>query len=121
MGEQLVGHERSHGGAPLGIAHGGHVAGGLVQQERGVLLGQRDGRAIHGHHVRSRINLHAHLGHPRAVHGHATSRDQFLGMAPRGHPGPGQKLLQPHFGHGGDLLVVGLEDEGVEVDLVDDA
>lgn len=121
MGEQLVGHERSHGGAPLGIAHGGHVAGGLVQQERGVLLGQRDGRAVHGHHVRSRINLHAHLGHPRAVHGHAASRDQFLGMAPRGHPGPARNFCNLISAMAGDLLVVGLEDEGVEVDLVDDA
>ena len=96
---QRVGHECGHRGPTLGIAHSGHVAGGLVQHEGGTLLGKRHRHTIHGHRIGGGIHRGAHLGYHRTVDRHMPRGDQSLGMTARGHPGPCQKLLQAHLSH----------------------
>src|SRR5206468_4161912 len=78
----------------LRIAHGGHVALGLVQHEIAQPLGAVQQLSIHADVVASGIGLAAQFGDSLAVHLHAAFGDQFLGMAAAGHARLGKNLLQ---------------------------
>ena len=85
---------------PLGIAQGGDHPGRLVEQVVHLVLRLADGAAIHRDHVLVQIRLAPQLADDLAVDGDLALLDQLLALAPRGHAGVGEDLLQPLHAHG---------------------
>ena len=60
----------------------GHEAARLVEHEVALLFGRRDGTAVDGDEVRTRIRERAWLPRHDAVHGDVTLDDQAVTAAP---------------------------------------
>ena len=87
-----IGHARAF----LWIAHGGEVAGRLVEHQVYGALVELDGHAVDLDVIAVDIDLGAQLGRDLAVDGHATGGHQVLRAAAARHARARQKALQAH-------------------------
>ena len=85
-----------HAGALLRIAHGGEVAGRLIEHQVHGALVELDGHAIDLDMVAVDIDLGAQLGRDLAVDGHASGSHQVLRAAAARHTRARQTALQTH-------------------------
>ena len=95
-----------HTGALLRVAHGGKVAGRLVEHQVHGALVELDRHAVDLDTVAVDIDLGAQLGRDLAVYRHTTSGHQVLRTAAARHTRARQKALQAH-GVRVDVLGVG--------------
>ena len=92
----VAGDQVGHAGALLRVAHGGEVAGRLVEHQVHGALVELDGHAVDLDVVAVDINFGAQLGRDLAVDGHAAGGHQVLRAATARHAGARQKTLQAH-------------------------
>ena len=92
----VQGDELGHGPSRVRVAHGGDVAGGLVEHQREGRLGKRADDPVNSHDVMLRVNLAPELAHHNAVHPHASRAHEALGAAPARHAGTGKEALEAH-------------------------
>ena len=85
-----------HAGALLRVAHGGEVAGRLVEQQVHGALVELDGHAVDLDMVAVDVDLGAQFGRDLAVDGHAAGGHQVLRAAAARHARTRQKALQAH-------------------------
>ena len=85
-----------HARALLRVAHGGEVAGRLVEHQVHGALVELDGHAVDLDMVAVDVDLGAKLGRDLAVDGHAAGGHQILRTATARHARARQKALQAH-------------------------
>ena len=85
-----------HAGALLRVAHGGEVAGRLVEHQVHGALVELDRHAVDLDMVTVDIDLGAQLGRDLTVDGHASGGHQVLRAAAARHARARQKALQAH-------------------------
>jgi hypothetical protein len=86
-----------HGRATLRIVERGHDVLRFVENHVDIGLRGPEMFAVDLDVVPVRVNLGAKLLHHVAVDGHASGRNQFLGLAARGQSGTGNQFLETNF------------------------
>ncbi len=86
-----------HGRTTFRIVERGHDIFGLVEDEIDIGLRRPQMLAIDLDVVAAGVDLGTKLLHHVAVDGHASGRNQFLGLAPRGQSGTGDQFLETNF------------------------
>jgi hypothetical protein len=86
--------ELHHGRAPLGIAHRGYKAPGLVEHEVSEALGALQQFAIDADVVTGGVGFGTEFGNDFAVHLYAARRDQIFSGTAAGNSSLGQDFLQ---------------------------